>query len=94
MLIQNVFDVRSQFLLSNGKWGKNVVIFGVGNGFSVHADYKERCLSSWWRLIIQAKYSINITKTKKKISLSLLYNGSNSCLYANTLNMYQYKAKH
>ena len=47
MLIQNVFDVRSQFLLSNGKWGKNVVIFGVGNGFSVHADYKERCLSSW-----------------------------------------------
>ena len=32
------FDARSQFLLSNSKCGKNIVIFVVNNSSFVHAD--------------------------------------------------------
>ena len=32
------FDARSQFLLSNSKWDKNIVIFVVNNSSFVHAD--------------------------------------------------------
>ena len=38
----------------------------------------------------QNEHSINITK---KMCLSLHYNGSNSCFYANGVKMYQFKAK-
>ena len=41
------FDSQSRFLISNSK-GKNVIIFGVGNSFSVHTDNKKKYLSFWW----------------------------------------------
>ena len=42
------FDACSQFSLSNGDGGKNVVIFGVHNSSSTYADNtKNRYLSSW-----------------------------------------------
>ena len=37
------FDALSQFLKSDGDWGKNVVIFKN----SMHVDNKKRYLSSW-----------------------------------------------
>ena len=32
------FHACWQFSLSNGKWGKNIVTFGVSNSSSVHTD--------------------------------------------------------
>ena len=39
-------------------------------------------------------YSINFTVTKKKLCLSLHYNGVNSHLFVNGKKMYKFKAKH
>ena len=38
-------------------------------------------------------YSINFTVTKKKLCLSLHYNGSNSYLFVNGTEIYKFKAK-
>ena len=38
-------------------------------------------------------YSINFTLTKKKLKLSLHYNGANSYLFANGTEIYKFKAK-
>ena len=38
-------------------------------------------------------YSINFTVTKKKLYLSLHYNGANSCLFVNGTEMQKFKAK-
>ena len=36
--------LSTQFSLSNSEWGKNVVIFGVDNGSSMHAGNKKNIL--------------------------------------------------
>ena len=36
------FDKYSQFSWTDDSWDKNVVIFGVGNSYSVHVDNKKR----------------------------------------------------
>ena len=71
------FHVSSQFPLSNGKCGKNVLMFGIDNNFSMHADNKKKDIlvlreSSTDELDVstikaEAKYSINITKLEKKV---------------------------
>ena len=38
-------------------------------------------------------YSINFTKTNTKFCLSLHYNGANSYLFVNGLEIYKFKAK-
>ena len=38
-------------------------------------------------------YSIHFTVTKKKFYLSLHYNGANSYLFANSKEIYKFKAK-
>ena len=38
-------------------------------------------------------YSINFTVTKKKFCLSLHYNGANSYLFVNGIEIYKFKAK-
>ena len=40
-----------------------------------------------------AKYSVNISKSRKKICLSLHYNAAKSLLFANGVKVYQIKAK-
>ena len=44
-------------------------------------------------ITVDAKYSVNITKSRNKICLSLHYNAANSSLYANGMKIYQFKAK-
>ena len=41
----------------------------------------------------EAKYPINFTQSEKRFVLSLHYNGSNSFLFVNATNIYQFKAK-
>ena len=42
-----VLDLSSEFSLSDGSVGKNVIIFGVDMSSSVHIDNKEKHLYSW-----------------------------------------------
>ena len=58
------FDARSQFLFSNGEWGKNI-IFWVNNSSSMHAyRRKKKCLPTFKlddsTITEEVKYSINI----------------------------------
>ena len=41
------FNARSQFLWTDGSWGKNVVIFGADTSLCVHVDNKKKLSSSW-----------------------------------------------
>ena len=47
----------------------------------------------WIILAINGKYSVNVTKARKKVCLSLHYNESNTFLYADGVKVYQFKAK-
>ena len=85
--------MRSEFSLPDGSLGKNVIIFGADMGSSVHFDNKEKdililsqgptqgleCI----KLIAETKYLINFIQPRKKLVLSLHYNGSNSFLFIN-----------
>ena len=44
-------------------------------------------------LTAENMYSINLTLSRKKISLSLHYNGANSYLFANGTEIIKFKAK-
>ena len=42
---------------------------------------------------VEKMYSINFTVTRKKFCLSIHYNGANSYLFANGIEIYKFKAK-
>ena len=81
-----VLDARSQFLLSNGEWGKDVVILGVDNSSSIHGDIRKKYILVLGKGLTdglddatataEPKYSVNIIKSKNKICLSVHYNRS------------------
>ena len=69
---------------------------------SVHIDNKKKDILVLGRgptqglkstLIAEKMYSINFTITKKKICLSLHYNGGNSYLFVNGTECIKFKAK-
>ena len=96
------FDSRLLFSFTGFNWDKNVVIFGVNNSSSVHIDNKKKDILVLGEIPtqrlddntirVEAKYSINSSKSQRKFCLSLHYNGSNSFLFVNATNIYQFKA--
>ena len=96
-------DSHLQFLWSDGSWGKNTIIFGADMSSSMHVDNKKKDILVFdegptqilhdTTMTVEAKYPINFTAPGKILMLSLNYNGSNSFLFANTVKMYQFKAK-
>ena len=98
------FDARSQFLLPSGAWGKNIVIFGVGNSSSVHVDNSKKEILDLGEgptnglddttIMTDAKYSVNISNHRNKICLSLHYSAANNFLYGNCVKFHQFKAKY
>ena len=85
------FDSLSEFSLSDGSAGKNVIIFRVHVSSSVHIENKVKYILIFGKaptqglddteLIAETKYLINFSrsqKTKKKKIKSLHHNGSNS----------------
>ena len=75
------FDSRSEFLFTDGSYGKNIIIFGVDMNSSVHVDNKEKD-----NLILgegptqrlddttftaEAKYPTNFTQSGKRFVLNL-----------------------
>ena len=74
------FDARLQFCLSIGEWGKNVVISGVGNSSPMHTDDRMKDILVHGEgptgrlddttITSETKYSVNITKVRKKSQCS------------------------
>ena len=91
------------FYLQDGSMGKNVIVFGADMNSSVHIDNKNKVILILdigptqglddTTLTTEAKYPINFTQPRKRFVLSLHYNGSNSFLFVNATEIYQFKAK-
>ena len=78
------------------------MIFGADTSFSAHIDNKKKDIlvlgigptqGLEHALTAEKMDSINFTVTKKKVCLSLHYNGANSCLFVNVTEIYKFKAK-
>ena len=75
------FDSRSEFSLTDGSVGKNIIIFGVDISSSVHIDNKNKDILILndgpkqglddTTLTAEAKYPINFTRSGKRFVLSL-----------------------
>ena len=85
------FGSLSEFSLTDGSVGKNVIIFGVDMSSSVNIDNKNKDILILSEvptqglddttLATEGKYPINFTQSEKIFVLSLHYNGSNSFLF-------------
>ena len=91
------------YLLRDGSFGRNVVIFGVDMSSSAHVDNKRKDILilgtgptqglGEHSLNAEKMYSINFTDYRKKCCLSLHYNSANSYLFANGTEIIKFKAK-
>ena len=79
-----------------------MLIFGADTSTSIHIDNKKKDKLVLGRgptqglestLTAEKMYSINFTVTKKKLCLSLHYNGANSYLFVNRTEIYKFKTK-
>ena len=93
------FD-RSSFTFPGGGFSQNVLIFGVDMSSSAHIDNKKKDIlllgkgptqGLEYTLTAEKMYSINFTVTKKKFCLSLHYNGVNSYLFVNGIDIIKFK---
>ena len=93
------FD-RSSFTFPGGGFSQNVLIFGVDMSSSAHIDNKKKDIlllgkgptqGLEYTLTAEKMYSINFTVTKKKFCLSLHYNGVNSYLFVNGIDIIEFK---
>ena len=96
------FDRRSSFSFPGIEFRQNVLIFEAEMSSSAHIDNKKKDLlvlgigltqGLEHTLTAEKMYSINFTVTKKKLCLSLHYNGSNSYLSINGTEIFKFKAK-
>ena len=96
------FDRKSSFSFPSGGFGQNVLIFGTYMSTSIHIDNKKKDILVLGRgptqglestLTAEKMYSINFTVTKKKLCLSIRYNGGNSYLFVNGREIIKFKAK-
>ena len=97
------FDRKSAFSFPGGAdFRQNVITFGVNMSSSVHADNKKKDILILGKgptqglehtLTAEKMCSINFTVTKKKLCLSLHYNGANSYLFVNGTEIPKFKAK-
>ena len=87
------FDSHSEFLFTDGRYGKNAIIFGADMSLSVDVNNKGKDILTFGEgstqglddktLIAEAKCPINFTQSGKRFVLRLHYNGSNSFLFVN-----------
>ena len=96
-------DRTGVYLLSDGSFGRNVVIFGVDMSSSAHVDSKGKYILilgtgptqglGEHSLTAEKMYLINFTDHRKKCCLRLHYNGANSYLFVNNTEIIKFKAK-
>ena len=104
------FDERSQFghTITKGGFthttkGRNVLIFGAGMSFNVHATNRANNIYLMGEgltqgihdttIYVEKNYYRNFTDPGKKFVLSLHYNGDNSYLFVNGRQELEFKAK-
>ena len=96
------FDRRSSFSFPGGGFGQNILIFGVDMSSPSHIDNKKKDILVLRKgptqglentLTAEKIYSVNFTVTRKKICLSLHYNGANSYLFVSGIEIDKFKAK-
>ena len=97
------FDEGGTFSKGGINNGRNVLIFGVHENSSVHANNKANNIYVMGDFIVQGindatlyaekLYSQNFTTTNKKFVLSLHYNGDDSYLFVNGKRELKFKAK-
>ena len=104
------FDERSQFgyTITEGGFthttnGRNVLIFGAGMSFSVHATNRANHIYLMGKgltqgindttIYVEKNYYRNFTDPGKKFVLSLHYNGDGSYLFVNGRQELKFKAK-
>ena len=81
------FDSRSLFLISNFDFRKNVIIYGVDNSSSTHADNKKEYILIFSEVPSQEIDDTTITAVTK------YYSGSSSFFYVNVVKIKKSKAK-
>ena len=96
------FENHETFSLSNGS-EKNVIFFEADLNSSVHVYNRKKDILILGKvptdglddttLIAEKEYSINFTEQNKKICLSLHYNGANSCILVNGVEIHKFKTK-
>ena len=100
--MEYVIGFDRSFSFTGGGFGQNVLIFGADMSNSIHIDNKGKDILVLGRgpteglestLTAEKMYSINFTVTKKKLCLSLHYNGGNSYLFVNGTEIIKFKAK-
>ena len=82
---------------------KKVIMFGADMSSSAHIDNKKKDILILGKgptdglddttLTAEKEYSINFTEQQKKFCLSLHYNGVNSYIFVNSVEIYKFKAK-
>ena len=97
------FDGKEVFSNPTGSFGNNAIIFVVDMSSSVHIDNKKTDIlilgkgltqgSGGHSLTAEKMYSINFSATKRRFCLSLHYNGANSYLFVNGVEIIKSKAK-
>ena len=93
------FDFHSDFLFTDGSFGKNVIIFEANMSSSVHVDKKDIIILGErpthrlddTALTAEAKYPNNFTQSGKRFVLCLHCKGSNSFLFVKATKVYQSK---
>ena len=96
-------DSPSEFSLSVGSMGENAIIFGVCMSSSVHIDNEKKDILILGKgstqglddakLTAEAQYWTNFSRSNRKSSLSLHYNGSNSFVFNHATKIYQFKVR-
>ena len=96
------FDRHGSFSFPGTGLGRNVIIFGVDMSSSTKIDNRKKDILILGKgptqglehtLSTEKMYSINFTVTGKKFCLSLHYNGANSYLFVNDIEIIKLKAK-
>ena len=96
------FDGKGVFSHPTGSFGNNARIFGVDTSSSVQIDNKKDILIPGkgptqglgeHSLTAEKMYSICFSATGRRFCLSLHYNGTNSYLFVNGVEIIKFKAK-
>ena len=97
------FDRHGEFSFGTRGFGRNCIIFGADLSSSSHANNNKNNILVLGKDVVQGindttiyaekMYSINFSENNKKFCLSLHYNGDNSYLFVNGIEIYKFKAK-
>ena len=87
------FDSHLEFSFTDGSMGKNVIIFGGDMRTHLCILIIKIKMSYFLTLAAEANYPINFIPPRKRFVLSIHYNRSNSFVFVNATEVYQFKAK-